>query len=137
MNDAHARVIPKGGIEQRAGIVGRTVVDDDDVKRMHVGGKHGGHRLHHDAFFVVRGNQHGDGGLRHGHHGVVRAKLFDQRKNANDERAGADQDDANNKNRGDGEPEPLKNGENETIRACLESFLRRERQHHFRARFPD
>ena len=85
----------------------------------------------------MRGNQHGDGGRRNGHDGVVGAKFFDQRENANDERAAADEHDADDEDRGDAGAQPAIDAEDEAVRARLQSFLRRERHHHFGARFAD
>ena len=85
----------------------------------------------------MRGNEHGDAGRRNGHDGVVGTKFFDQREDADDERAAADKHDTEDEDRGDSGAEPAIDAEDETVGASLEALHRCERHHHFGAGFVD
>jgi len=119
VNDVDARILTEILVEEITGAVNRAVVNDDNAQIAQVGSEDGGYRLHDDAFFVVRGNQHGDGGRRIGHNVVVGPQFFDQRKNSDDQRAPADQHDAQDKDRGDAGAQPTINSKNEAIGAGL------------------
>ena len=107
-------------VQQGSGIVGGAVVYDDGMHLRIVRSKNRRDRLHDDAFFVVRRNQHCDLRRRIGRHGTVRAKFFDQRENADDDGAPTDQNNANDKNRGDTQPEPVIHAKDEAVGASLE-----------------
>ena len=68
---------------------------------------------------------------------VIGAQLFDQRENADDQRAAADQHDADDEDGGDAGAQPAIDAENETVGARLPALHGGERHHHFGARFAD
>src|ERR1700751_3309728 len=119
VNDVDAGILAEILIEEITGAVNRAVVDDDDAQIPQVGSEDGGYRLHDDAFFVVRGNQHSDGGGRIRHNVVVGPQFFDQRKNSDDQRAPAHQHNAKDKDRSDAGAQPSITSKNETIGAGL------------------
>src|ERR1051325_7248032 len=121
-------------VQQLAGLVGGAVVHDDDVQTGIIRLENGVHRLHDDAFLVVRGNQHGHAGKQPANLRTVRAQLLDEGQYANDEGAAADENNAQNKCRRDQYPKPVVNPENETVGTSFKLFLRGKRQHHLSAR---
>ena len=125
MNDADARLVAEIRVEQFAGAVGGAVIHDDDVEILEVGSEHGSDGLHDDGFFVVRGDEHGDAGRRSGHHRMVGAQLFDQREDADDERAAADEHDAEDEDGGDAGAQPAINAEDKAVGASLRALHRR------------
>ena len=137
MDDADARLGAEMRVEKFAGAIGGAVVNDDDMQIREVGGEDRGDSLHDDVFFVVRGNENGDAGRRNGHDGVIGPQFFDQRQNADDERAAADQHDTEDEDGGDSGAEPAIDAEDETVGAGLQALHRGERHHDFGARFAD
>ena len=111
-------------IQQLSGFVRGTVVHYDEMQIRIIGKQHGMDGFNDDLFFVVRGNQHGNAGQRRGHLGAVRPQFLDERQDANDQRAAANEDDSENKRGGDGHPKPVINAEDEAVGARLELFLR-------------
>src|SRR5262249_11766284 len=71
MNQTDAGVVAEIVVEQFAGAIGGTVVNNDHAKAGEVRSQHGGDGLHDDAFFVVGGNQDGDARRRLRHYGIV------------------------------------------------------------------
>ena len=67
---------------------------------------------------------------------VIRTAFLDQRQNADDERAAAHQHNARDEDRGNAQPEPMIEAEDESIGASFQLLLRRERQHDLGARLP-
>ena len=124
VHDAYARFARKMRIQQLSGFVRGTVVHYDEMQIRIIGKQHGMDGFNDDLFFVVRGNQHGNAGQRRGHLGAVRPQFLDERQDANDQRAAANEDDSENKRGGDGHPKPVINAEDEAVGARLELFLR-------------
>src|SRR5208283_2132649 len=103
------------GLQEFQGAIGGAVVHNYHVNIGNIGGENGIDGLNDDAFFVVGGDE--DGHCWNGiwKSGMVGAKLFDDGQNSDDERATADENNAEDKNGGDAETQPLKHGEDKAI----------------------
>ena len=137
MDDAHTGFTREIGVQKLAGFVRGTVVHDDDVQIRIIREKDRGHRLHNYVLFIVRGNQYGHAGQGLMDLRTIRAQLLDERENADDQRAAADEDNAQDESRGNQQPEPVINAEDESVGPSLKLFFGRKRQHHLGARFAD
>src|SRR5882724_8903825 len=137
MNDAHAGIVGEIGVEQRAGGVGRAVVNDDNAKMLSVRRENGKDSLDDDTLFVVRGNEYGDGGLRIGHDRAIGAHFFNDSQDADDEGPAADENDTGDENGGDEEARPMVNAEDEAVGTSLPTLLGGKRNEYLRTGFVD
>src|ERR1700730_1759927 len=135
MNDVYTRIGTKVPIEQRAGAVGRTVIDHNDLQIFCVGSQDGKNRLHDYVFFVMSRDQNCHIGWWSGNGGLIGPKFFYQCQNADNYRAATYQNYSHNENGGETYAEPAVQTEDESIRAGFEALLWRQRQHHRRACF--
>src|ERR1700683_3878262 len=98
MKDSHLGTRPKMLFKKIASAIERAIVYDDDLHRGIVGSQRRRNGLHDDVLFVERRNQdtHRRSKFRVASGGGT--QFFDQRQNSDNERAPADQQDAENKN---------------------------------------
>ena len=91
MNDVHARIGAEIFLQQFAGAISGTVIDDDNFHVGIIGGERGRDCLYDCFFFVVRGNQNADERLKFRMIAGIGAHFFDEREQANNNCASADQ----------------------------------------------
>src|SRR6266436_260078 len=135
MNDANARLGREILVQQLARSIRGAVIDNDDAQILKSGEQDGLDGLLDDTLFIVRGNQHRHARRRVGHHGMIGAKLFDQRQQSNNHGALADHHNAEEEDDADEEPGPLKQREDKSIGAGFKALFRGEQGHYFGARF--
>src|SRR5262245_62158084 len=105
------------GVKKSASVVSRAIVDHDNAQIFGIRSENGSHGLNDHALLVMSGDEHGDAGLRIGHDGAIRAKLFDNGKDTDDHCSAAHEDNAGNEDQSDEHAGQVIDAEDETIGA--------------------